>query len=117
MRSLCTTHLIFSLQRGSFWTELPGTVPRHSRLSGSHLLPPGSLWLFLWIWLEGKPVPGRYGLSHILWALVCQTLHSDPDLKTKPSNPLITTTTTTATPACWIGLCPICALLEMTYPL
>lgn len=67
-QSLHTTHLVFSLQRGPFWTELPGTVPRHSRLSGSHFLPPGSLWMFLWIWLEGKPVPGRYGLSHFLWA-------------------------------------------------
>lgn len=48
-----------SLQRGPFWAELPRTVPRHIRLPGPHLLPPGPLRLFLWIWLERKPVPGR----------------------------------------------------------
>jgi hypothetical protein len=46
---------------------VPGAVSRHRRLSGSHLLPPRPLWLFLWIWLERKSVPGRYGLTHPLW--------------------------------------------------
>lgn len=54
------THLLSSLQRGPFRAELPGAVPRHIRLPGPHFLPPRPLWLFLWIWLERKPVPGRY---------------------------------------------------------
>lgn len=57
------TRLVSSLQRRPFWAELPGAVSRHIGLPGSHLLPPRPLWLFLWIWLERTPVPGRYGLT------------------------------------------------------
>lgn len=59
----CTTCPLSSLQRGPFWAEMPGAVPKSIRLPGLHLLPPRPVWLFLWIWLERKPVPGRYALT------------------------------------------------------
>ena len=86
----CTTCPLSSLQRGPFWAEMPGAVPKSIRLPGLHLLPPRPVWLFLWIWLERKPVPGRYALTHPLWALTQTASHklaldSGPDLHTKPS--------------------------------
>lgn len=58
-------------------------MPWHIGLPRSHILPPGPLWLFLWIWLERKPVPGRYGLTCLPQSLTQtarQRLDLDPPL-------------------------------------
>lgn len=48
---------------------------------------------------------------------MCQTLHSDPDLKTKPYNPLTSAHYPHYYASLLDSLCPICTLLGLTYPL